>query len=273
MGSDIKIAEGVNEMEQRNPKTGKSARAWAAMAAVCLWLLLVLLAPPAQAAGTSAADGTYPWKIPSLGVLKAPVGLEAAEIKEVREALKPEKPGTPGKTQIKGKVSVEKILDPAHPEAAVEMAAQLEMDGYQLTMKDDSGYHLAWFLAMRDRNDEGELNLFFKRSLEAEQLLQLDMYRQLLSNSPENYNYTDPKTRTGIKFLEIYPLEDRALEDGRTYTLAARMMVEAENLKFPVFVRLQVYNLGRQLAGAILVTTDSDREFWDKIFRQLMTEI
>ncbi|HWR38987.1 MAG TPA: hypothetical protein VN611_05775, partial [Patescibacteria group bacterium] len=221
-------------------------------------LLLLLTAPAVVAAETGLDKETYDWKIPALGVLKAPVGLEAVEIKEVRNALKEEKPKVQSGQQAKSsKIAVDKLLDPSHPEAAMELATQLEMDGYQLTMDDGSVYHLAWMLAIRDRTDVGDLQSFFKKELEPEQLLQLDIFQQMLGNKPETYNFMDTKTKSGVKILEFYPLEVRPLADGQSYSLAVRMLAQAEDLKFPLYARAQVFNLGNQLAGAILLTSDS----------------
>jgi len=223
------------------------------------------------------------WSIPSIGVMKAPIGFSAVEVKDFRNFIDQEKnkltdpkrpkaakenkplpavpPGTP---------TILSEALPADTDAAEKRFLKSDFSLYHLTVDDGEAIHMAWFLAARDGETLPPSVDVFTKELTAEQTEQLDGLKKWVDENINKAQYTDEKNKVSIKLLEMLPLQSLPRQDGKLWTTGARVMITAEDMPFAFFSRIYAMSVDNHLTVGVLAGFDGERPFWDPVIREML---
>jgi hypothetical protein len=70
--------------------------------------------------------------------------------------------------------------------------------------------------------------------------------------------------------LELAPVEYLQINDKQAYGEAARVTATFYDLTFPYYIKGYVFNNNNSLATALLLTSDSERFYWESFFRNMI---
>lgn len=76
----------------------------------------------------------------------------------------------------------------------------------------------------------------------------------------------------GAQLLQWYPLKPAVVGKNNAISLSSLLIV-TEKLPLPMFTNVYVFTQNRHLTGLALLCPDSDRTFWEPLFRQMMTAV
>ena len=214
--------------------------------------------------------------IPGIGTLKIPEGLETAEIKDlekyVRESVKKAASDKPDKAG--GKIAAPPGKRDGRQEKSLTDQVglgQFNINGYQFAFEATDAYHLAWMFAFKDSREVSKrLAGFFANRLTDEQKAALVLLQQSMLNQIGNLNLIDPKTGSGMRVLDLDPLEFPLYGGRQAIAGGARALIAAENLKFPLYIQVHAFTIADRLTVIMFVTFDGERTFWDSVFKQIM---
>ncbi len=205
------------------------------------------------------------WNISFIGAFQRPEGMHVAEFKDVKKMLDhqvaPKMKGVKTEKLPEGQKDLDKVTG---------VMKEMDMAAYQLTIDDGDGYHQAYMLAMRLHQNLGEAEGFFQQEIPDQQKQQVaDMIGQVNGNL-EKLAFYDPKSQFGARLLGLMPVQYLSVEGRQAYSVGARVMFQAEEFWFPLSARAYVFAVGNQMACVVMMTTDSERSFWDRIFQEMI---
>lgn len=145
-------------------------------------------------------------------------------------------------------------------EGAVSINAQYDMTGLQ---KDT--YHYARTIVYKDTKDMGLAADLFNYVEFKEPLLQMasDTLKGTVTKNLES---------NGAKLLEWYPIQKANIGKQSAFLLSARLIV-TDKLPLPMFADIYVTVKDRHLIGVGFICPDSDRTFWQPIFREMISQV
>lgn len=216
--------------------------------------------------GSCVYAASRDWTVPLLGVFQVPEEFQAAKIKDFKKLADGQKDKLIVKQGQAG--------SPKDKVAAKDWFTTVDLTGYQVTLNDGTAYHLGWIGVLKDSKQIAvEEAAFFEQELPVEQKLILTIAHQMVNSNIQKMVFMDEKTKSGVKLLEMQPIEIVVLDNKKMYAVGVRMLAQSDNLIFPLYGKVYIFNADNHLAGAMLITLDSDRDFWNSTFGDMMNSL
>ncbi len=138
--------------------------------------------------------------------------------------------------------------------------AQYDMTGLQ-----QDTYHYARTIIYKDNKDMG---------LAADLFNYVEFKEPLLQMASDTLKGTVERTleSNGAKLLQWYPIQKAAMGKQNAFLLEARL-IATDKLPLPMFADIYVTVKDRHLTGVGFLCPDSDRMFWQPIFKQMVSQI
>jgi len=225
--------------------------------------LCVLLLTGFRDVSAAPAGERIPWKVEGIGTFYVPDGGQATVIEmpqEVRDAQKQMQATMPD--LAKGEVNPVAKLNDATVHA------------YQLTMNDGNTYHLGWLVFVRDNKKMvEEEKKIFDREISSEQRAEIIALVQKMNAQAGQWTYEDPKTKAFFRLIEIVPVDFLKVNKKQAFGGGGRFLIGAQGFQFPLYVKGYMFNAKGHTAGAMLITFDGERNFWDPVVREVIVSL
>ncbi len=164
---------------------------------------------------------------------------------------------------------------PAKPAAPVDPLVQLNkmnIQLYQITANDGKAYRTAVLLFHRDNKPMSASDKpYFTREMTAAERQQLETTITTATQKATKelfaaYN----QSRVGISFFEISAPDYLTINNQPAYGLSARMLMSMYGINMPYYVKGYTFNNNGYMTTAILMTTDSERSYWEPQVRKMI---
>lgn len=151
---------------------------------------------------------------------------------------------------------------------------------YQLAIDDGENYRVAWLVALHDKRmlnkEAGEA---IKEILTPEARSRMNSAQNAIQSELVTLNekikaslLADKKGKKGsqlqIQVLGLTPFEYPVLNGTQGYGAGMRLLVQTDALHLPFFVKGYAMGPDGHLSMLILLTMDSERDFWSPIWEQ-----
>ncbi|MEN6566412.1 MAG: hypothetical protein ABFC57_08925 [Veillonellales bacterium] len=145
-------------------------------------------------------------------------------------------------------------------EGTAAIAAQ-----YDITANINDTRHYARLIIYKDTKDMGlAADIFTQASANTKSL-------QLISGAVKEM-VGKSITENGAQLLQWYPLKPAAVGKTNAINLTSLLIV-TEKLPLPMFANVYVFTQDRHLTGLALLCPDSDRTYWEPLFRDMMATV
>lgn len=219
------------------------------------------------AGGIAAADGVKEWQVPTLGIFRVPQEFMAAEFPDLKKMIDSQKDKLGSQLDSQAELPIPEAKEKLNPD-------RIEFSIYQLTMNDGQAYHLAWLVAMRDKQPLDEKTaVYFDKALNIEQRAAAIMMQDTLAQNLDQMQYNDPKTGFGIKVLEFDSFDFIRISGKQGYAGGLRFLMNYQDFVFPMYMRGYVFSAQRHAAAILLITTDSERTFWTPVLNSIIPSL
>lgn len=151
---------------------------------------------------------------------------------------------------------------------------------YQLTIDDGESYRVAWLVALHDKrilNKEAKdamkeiLTPEAKMRLEsAQNAIQMELItlNEKLKTSLPTDKKGEKASQLQLKVLGLTPFEYPVLNGTQGYGVGMRLLVLTDVLHLPFFVKGYAMGPDGHLSMLVLLTMDSERDFWSPIWER-----
>lgn len=147
-----------------------------------------------------------------------------------------------------------------------ETASQRLEAQYDLTfLSADDTLHYARLITFQDKQDMGLAAELFNQSIKNPQLLKL-----LSTQAKERLEKTIAEK--GVRLLQWYPATSIKAGNYTALNLAFRCTA-TDQLPMPLYVTISIFTPDRQLSGLGILCADSDRKYWDPVFRSTVAKL
>lgn len=221
---------------------------------------IFLLVTPVSAAPVDEGQ----WEVPLVGIMKGVDGFSAIDLETWVQELEPALAAEEKKTGNMPPLDALKLQK-------IQLPKEIKM--YQLQVDKGNAYHLAWAIFFKDKENErnkGKITRYFT----TEQEKFINEMNGMLHLGVQTMETESKKTDFGkIKVLNLMPLSKLEGSSEVIYTMSGRMIVDMKGLILPAYGKAFFLQRDDQLVSAIILTQDSDGEFWEKAADQLFTSL
>lgn len=223
----------------------------------CLMALMVMIVP-----AYAAAPGDSNWNVPFVGRLNGPDGFKAIDFENWLRELQASLPKDKAKKSEEAAVEIAKN--------ALVMPEQFRF--YQLQVNDGKVYRTAFAIVLRDgKGLVPELSTYFADTLPAEQTKQLTAINDKINFGIKiMQNYSVQTGFMNIRVLDIKPLERLKETSEVIYNLRGRIILDIHGMIYPLFTKGYVLERGGKGIIIVILTTDSEGPFWEKLTDEMM---
>ncbi|MBP2653491.1 MAG: hypothetical protein H6Q73_1060 [Firmicutes bacterium] len=206
--------------------------------------------------GYYASTQKRDWIVPNFGVFEVPDKFYAKDLSDFGKLLTDQrKIITEGTDCIK---------------AQMPLAGDPDISIYQITINDRQVYHQAWVAIVKDKRPSASVDTFRSILDNIVNRTSLIEGHNALIRDIDKLRYNDENTGIGIKVLELLPVEFPIVNGTKAVGGSARVLVNIKGLVFPLYVKGYLFIAGECFAGVGLMTTDSDREFWNQVMSEMI---
>ncbi|QDR82595.1 hypothetical protein [Sporomusa termitida] len=213
---------------------------------------------------TAHAAKTVSWQIEKIGLYSIPENWQTTDllflfakvITEAREKARANKPA-PAK--------------PGPPADPLVLLNNINMQLYQITANDGKAYRTAVLLFYRDDKPMSARDkAYFTRELSAAERQSLESTitattRLIAKELAAGYK----QSKTGAAFFEVSRPDYLTINDRPAYGLSARVLLSVYGINIPSYVKGYTFNDNGYIATAVLLTTDSERSYWEPQVRKM----
>ncbi len=228
-----------------------------------LWCVVgvLLLSNPVYAQYSDEAQ----WDVPFLGVMKGMDGFTVVDIEQWAEEIGPALKAVQGKKDGNiADIDLAKLNEIQFP---------VEIKVYQLQVDTGNAYHLAWAIVFKEKENENnkrKITAYFAENQEKF----LNEMNKVLFQGIQILEVESGKTGLAkVKVLDVAPLSKLDGSEEVIYTMGGRMIIDSKGLIFPVYGKGFFLNREERLVSAVILTQDSDGEFWRDAADQLFLSI
>lgn len=228
-----------------------------------LWGVLgvILFVNPVYAEQSEAGQ----WEVPSLGVMKGVDGFTAIDIEQWAKELEPAVQAINGKK--------DKNIDNMDLAQLNKIQFPGELKMYQLQVDRGHAYHLAWAIILKEKengNNKNKITAYFNENQERF----LNETNLLLPKGIQALEAESEKTGVvKVKILDVTPFAKLDGSEEVIYTIGGRIIVDSKGLIVPIYAKGFFLNREDRLVSAIILTQDSEGEFWREAADQLFLSI
>jgi hypothetical protein len=215
------------------------------------------------------ASETVPWKVDKVGTFDVPAAWETADIWEVGKLLN---------TLSGAKGDLKNEIIPANiPGVKTNPFVQLEEGNVRLfyvTMNDGKAYHTAALIFYKDDQPMGaNEQKYFGNKVSKEQRKEIESTIKLLHDGFAPALPNDSETNLGIRLLELTPVDYLKIGEKQGYAEGIRLVGNFHGIILPFYAKGYVFDTHGYLTAAVLVTSDSERGYWDPLFRKVIRSL
>lgn len=214
---------------------------------------------------TAHAAKTVNWHIEKIGLYSIPENWQTTNllfvfskiITEAQEKASADKPAPP------------KPVPPADPLVLLD---KLNLQLYQITANDGKTYRTAVLLFYRDDKPMSARDkAYFTREITAAERQNLEAtITATASVVTKELAKAYDQTRAGVPFLEVSRPDYLTINDRPAYGLSARLLMSVYGINMPYYAKGYTFNDNGHLATAVLLTTDSERKYWEPQVRKML---
>ncbi|WP_425060180.1 hypothetical protein SCACP_08490 [Sporomusa carbonis] len=229
------------------------------------WFLIMSLSCLLLLTGSISAHAANPvnWQIEKIGAFSVPEGWQTADMLQVLSTImkeanaKVKKPATP------------LPVPPADPFALLKNA---NFQMYQVTMNDGKAYRTAVMAFYRDDKPMNMRDkMYFSKKLSDEERQELETRINSFSQEiKKQLAVSHQQNNAGVTFLEFTRPDYLKVNDRQAYGLGARFVVSMYGLTLPYYVKWYAFDANGFMSAAFLLTTDSERSYWDPLVRKII---
>lgn len=190
------------------------------------------------------------WQIPLLGTVSVPAGFNATEISSLND---------------KNTIGVNNKLSGAFS----NLSKQTQGNFYYLTMDDGNAYHMAILAVMREVVPiaSNPSSWYFYPNDNQRQMLQTEFNKFV-----EQPEFT-VSPEMSIKLLGLDTFELGKIGGKESISCGARFLLKQDKFFVPVYVNGWMFNAKNHGAAVVLITTDSDRQFWNPVMGNILNSL
>ncbi|SMC35043.1 hypothetical protein [Sporomusa malonica] len=229
------------------------------------WFLTMFLACLILFTGISSthASDQVDWQVQKIGAFAVPEGWQTADLVQVLATIMKEANAT-AKTP-----ATPLPVPPVDPFALLK---NINYQMYQVTMNDGKAYRTAFMAFYRDDKPlslEGKLYFSKKLSNEQKQKMEtkIDSSVQLMK---KQLDLSYKQTNVGVTFLDVSRPDYLQINNKQAYGLSARSVVSMYGITIPYYLKGYAFDADGFLSAAFLLTTDSERSYWDPLVRKII---
>lgn len=233
------------------------------MKRLAIWVLLCILVTGGTSTGFASTGERIPWQVKDLGTFYVPVGWQATQISLNKEFLA-------GQTteEVLKTATVDMPNGRMNP---VDLLGSLDINVYQVTLKDDDAYHLAWLVFCKDtkKMTSEEREYFSQQLTEGRKAAINNFVSRIDSGATQQFFNGD----SGFELLEMLPVEYLRINKKQAFACGGRVLITANELRFPCYGKGYIFDAKGYMALALLITPDGERIFWDPVLRRVMNSL
>lgn len=136
---------------------------------------------------------------------------------------------------------------------------------YDLVCLSNDTWHYARLVVFKDKRDMGLAAEMFNQGLQSPQVL------KMLSDAAKDMVEKN-LTSNGSKLLQWYPPRSAMIGSHNGIGLAFRFTA-ADKLPMPLYANMYFYMPNRQLVGLAVLCPDSDRQYWEPVFKDSIANL
>jgi hypothetical protein len=212
------------------------------------------------------ASETVPWKVDKIGTFNVPEAWESADIWEVGKLLNTLS-GTKG--DLKNEIIPANI-----PGVKTNPFVQLEEGNirmFYVTMNSGKAYHTAAVIFYKDDQPLGTIEKeYFGNKVSKEQRAEIESTIKMFYDGFSQALPNDSQTQLGIRLMELTPVDYPKIGGKQGYAEGIRLVGNFYGIILPFYAKGYVFDNDGYLTAAVLVTSDSERSYWDPLFRKVI---
>ena len=136
---------------------------------------------------------------------------------------------------------------------------------YDLVCLSNDTWHYGRLVVFKDKRDMGLAAEMFNQGIQNRQVL------KVLSDAAKDMIEKN-LTNNGSKLLQWYSPKTALIGKHKGLSLAARFTA-TDKLPMPLYASMYFYMPSRQLVGLAIICPDSDRQYWDPLFRDSVANL
>lgn len=212
---------------------------------------------------TYASSDQVDWQVEKIGRFAVPAGWQTADLAQVIATIMKE-------TNAAAKTPAAPA--PAPPPDPFALLKNINFQMYQVTMNDGKAYRTAFMAFYQDDkplSTEGKLYFSQKLSDEQKQKIQttIDTSVELMK---KQLDLSYKQTNVGVTFLDVSRPDYLQINNKQAYGLGARSVISMYGITIPYYLKGYAFDADGFLSVAFLLTTDSERSYWDPLVRNIL---
>lgn len=232
-----------------------------------------------------AAEGDAAWQVENFGIFQTPAKWQTVKLEEVLDRLGnvlekrlKEHPDLKPKTDAPASTGPgEMLADFINAKNMFnKMLIESNINCYQATIEANNSYYIAnlYFYKEPHLMSESEAIYFGEKTPGKTRKEFAAMMTMLQSEVIKFSQATDwQRFDTNVKILPDGPVEQLTVKNAPAYGIGIRVITNMFGLNIPYYVKIYVFNLDGHRAYAVLGCIDSDRSFWNKTLKPVLTSL